>query len=192
MTIDDMFHTFPQLETKHLVLRRITPEDAPALFRILGDDEVTKHYDDTTFTDVAQAKAQIEAWENGYKARRCVRWGITRRGEGKMIGTCGFYGIHTWHMRGSIGYELARAHWRLGIMCEALGRLVEFGFNELGLNRIDAVVIPENEASIKLLEKLGFHNEGLLKEYENWGAKGFSDLYMLALTKGAWHGSSSG
>jgi ribosomal-protein-alanine N-acetyltransferase len=89
-------------------------------------------------------------------------------------------------MRAGIGYELARSHWRQGIMKEALGAIIALGFKEMGINRIEAVVMPENIASLKLLEKLGFHNEGVLKEYENWGSKGFTDLCMLALTRTSW------
>jgi ribosomal-protein-alanine N-acetyltransferase len=89
-------------------------------------------------------------------------------------------------LRGSIGYELARPFWRQGIMSEALTAILALGFGEMGLNRIDAVVLPDNLASIRLLEKLGFCNEGLLREYENWGNKGFVDLCMLSLLKKTW------
>jgi RimJ/RimL family protein N-acetyltransferase len=181
MSIDDVFHSFPQVETRNLILRRIQITDTGAIFSILGDDEVTRYYDDTTFTDVSQAKDQIETWENGYINKRCIRWGIARKVDGSIIGSCGYYGLHVWHLRASIGYELSRQFWRQGIMTEALSAIIDLGFMEMGLNRIEAVVMPENIPSIRLLEKLGFHNEGILKEYENWGSKGFVDLCMMAL-----------
>ncbi len=115
-----------------------------------------------------------------------IRWGITRKSEPSLIGSCGYYGFHTWHLRAGIGYELAQPFWRQGIMAEALRAILELGFGGIGLNRIEAVVMPENEASIKLLEKLGFHNEGILKEYENRGDKGFIDLCMLSILKREW------
>jgi ribosomal-protein-alanine N-acetyltransferase len=77
-------------------------------------------------------------------------------------------------------------------MTEALNAIIDLGFMEMGLNRIEAVIMPENSASIKLLEKLGFHNEGILKEYENWGSKGLTDLCMLALLRKAWEVIKSG
>jgi ribosomal-protein-alanine N-acetyltransferase len=152
----------------------------------LADDEVTRYYDDETFTEVSQAANQIKTWENGFVNKRCIRWGIARKDERDIIGSCGYYGFHTWHMRASIGYELARSFWRQGIMTEALEAIINLGFREMGLNRIEAVVMPENGSSIKLLEKLGFRNEGLLKEYENWGSKGYADLCMLSLLRKAW------
>ena len=187
MTLDSIFQSFPQLETNNLILRRIQETDSGAIFRILSDDEVTRYYDDETFTEISQAASQIEAWENGFVNKRCIRWGIVRKGEREIIGSCGYYGFHTWHMRASIGYELVRSSWRQGIMTEALEAIIDLGFREMNLNRIDAVVMPENSASIKLLEKLGFRNEGLLREYENWGSKGFADLCMLSLLRKVWN-----
>lgn len=177
---------FLPIETSRLTLRRLQVTDSKALFRILSDEEVTRYYDDETFTNISQATSQIKSWEQGFAYQRCIRWGIVPRGEREIIGTCGFYGIHTWHMRASIGYELARSAWRQGIMTEALSAIIDLGFKEMNLNRIDAVVLPENEASNKLLEKLGFRQEGVLKEYENWGNKGFVDLSMFSLLKSTW------
>jgi ribosomal-protein-alanine N-acetyltransferase len=183
MSIESVLHTFPQLETPRLILRRLREADAQVLFSILADADVTRYYDDDPFTRVAQASEQIEAWEHSFRQRRGIRWGITRKEDSVLMGTCGYYGIHPWHMRASIGYELGRLFWRQGYMQEALNRMRQLGFRDMGLNRIDALVIPENIASIKLLEKMGFVNEGLLRGYENWGDKGFTDLYIFALLR---------
>jgi ribosomal-protein-alanine N-acetyltransferase len=183
MSIESIFRSFPQLGTRNLILRRMQVTDSNAVFKILADDEVTRYYDDATFTDISQASDQIKAWENGYINKRCIRWGIARKDDRTIIGSCGYYGFHAWHMRASIGYELAHPFWRHGIMTEALEAIIDLGFTVMGLHRIEAVVMPENNASIKLLEKLGFSNEGILKEYENWGGKGFVDLCMLALLR---------
>ena len=189
MSINKALQTFTKLETKNLFLRRMSPSDASALFKILSDDEVTEFYDDDTFVDVSQASDQIEAWENGFNNQSCIRWGITRKDENNLIGSCGYYGFHTWYKRASIGYELARNYWRRGIMTEALDAIIEFGFGKMALNRIEAVVMPENTASIIMLEKIGFKKEGLLEEYEKWGSKGFVNLYMFAMLRNDWNAS---
>ena len=178
-----MFQTFPHLETERFVLRKLELSDAESLFTILADEEVTRFYDDEAFTEISQAKAQIQAWANGFDERRSIRWGIVRREDDIVIGTCGYYGFNVWHRRGSLGFELARSYWRQGIMTEALEAIIAFGFNEVGLNRIQAVVMPGNEGSEKLLEKLGFRREGVLREYENWGKKGFVDVLMFSLLR---------
>ena len=74
-------------------------------------------------------------------------------------------------------------------MTEALSAIIDFGFGEIELNRLEAVVMPENTASIKMLEKLGFRKEGLLEEYEKWGSKGFVDLCMFAMLRKVWSAS---
>ncbi len=185
MSIESVLQSFPPLETQRLILRRIQASDSHALFSILADDEVTRYYDDATFTQLSQAAEQIQSWENGFINKRCIRWGIARKAHPGLIGTCGYYGFHTWHLRASIGYELARPFWRQGIMQEALQAIIQLGFEEMGLNRIEAVVMPENSASIKLLESLGFCQEGLLRAYENWGSKGFTDLCIFSLLRKA-------
>ncbi|HZU87210.1 MAG TPA: GNAT family N-acetyltransferase, partial [Anaerolineaceae bacterium] len=96
MSIESLFQSFPQLETKNLILRRMQGSDSNALFRILSDAEVTRYYDDAAFTEMDQASDQINAWENGFINRRNIRWGIVRKGDHEIIGTCGYYGFHTW------------------------------------------------------------------------------------------------
>jgi ribosomal-protein-alanine N-acetyltransferase len=183
MDLEAAFRTFPRLESERLVLRELQVGDSDSLFAVLADEEVAEFYDDEAFTDVGQARAQIEAWASGFRGRRCVRWGITRKGDGDVIGTCGLYGFHRLHLRAGVGFELARAFWRQGIMTETLRAVLEFGFGTVGLNRIEAVVMPENLASLKLLEGLGFRREGVLREYENWGDRGCIDLTMLSLLR---------
>jgi ribosomal-protein-alanine N-acetyltransferase len=183
MNLDVVFLTFPELRTERLVLRELHPDDAEYLFAVLGDEEVTQFYDDEVFQDVSQAREQIEAWAAGFRARRCIRWGIALRESGQMVGTCGYYGFHGWHRRAGIGYELARSVWKRGIMTEALRGIIQFGFERIGLNRIEAVVMPENEGSVRLLGGLGFQQEGVLREYENWGGRGCIDLLMFSLLR---------
>ena len=183
MGIDRIFRAFPRLETERLVLRRLRASDAGSLYAIMSDEEVARFYDDDAFTDLSQAREQIEAWAGGYEAGRSIRWGISRKGAETIIGTCGYYGLHRWHMRAGIGYELARPYWRQGIMTEALQAIIGFGFSECGLKRIQALVMPGNEASEGLLGKLGFQVEGVLREYENWGQKGQVDLSIYSLLR---------
>ena len=186
MPINNPFEAFPVLETENLILRKITRSDSKALFGILSDDQVTRYYDDDTLTNISQASDQITSWERGYKNKVCIRWGISRKNDEKMIGSCGFYSIYTRYLRASIGYELARSLWRKQIMTEALGAILDYGFTEMGLNRIDALIMPGNTASIRLLEKLGFQKEGLLAEYERWGRKGLVDLCIYAILYKTW------
>jgi len=192
VNLEFLFESFPGIENETTVLRRMTADDSESLFAVLSDIEVTRYYDDAAFTAVSQAREQIDAWEHGYESKRSIRWGIALKGDPTLIGSCGYYGFHPWHMRASIGYELNRTYWRRGIMTEALSAIVTLGFEAVGLHRIQAVVMPENTASIRLLERLGFRTEGTLREFENWGEKGFPDLQMLSLLRREWVRSPAG
>lgn len=183
MPVEAIFDKFPEMETERLILRQIHPSDAEAVFAILSDGSVTEFYDDDPFPSVSGSLDQIEVWERIFQRHWGIRWGIGLKSGGGLIGTCGYYSIHSLHKRAGIGYELARAHWTQGMMTEALTAILEFGFEALELNRAEAFVMPENTASIRLLEKLDFINEGLLAKYENWGSKGFVDLYIFALLR---------
>ena len=183
MSISQAFECFPRLVTGRLRLRELRPTDAQALYAILSDKAVAEYYDDDPFTALPQARDQIEAWNRGYDSRRSIRWAIAPKQDDMLIGTCGYYGLHRYHRRGAIGYELARPFWRQGIMTEALRAIIGYGFDEMELIRIQATVMPGNRASVRLLEGLGFQQEGLLRGYERWGSKGHLNLLMFSLLR---------
>lgn len=81
-----------------------------------------------------------------------------------------------------IGYDLSRKYWNMGIMTEALSGVIPFIFNKVESNRIQAIVNPENLASLKVLKKLGFNVEGYLRDYMyHLGAMKFFDVLMLSI-----------
>lgn len=156
---------FPTMETERLLLRQLRTEDAIDLFHYFSKDEVTEYYDLDSFTEVSQAEGIIETWNNRFKNREGIRWGISLKSEDRIIGTCGF---HNWvkdHYKAEFGYELSPAYWRQGIMTECLEKIQWYGFKELGLNRMEAFIDPKNISSRKLLEKSGLKEEGLLRDY---------------------------
>ncbi|CEG26163.1 GNAT family N-acetyltransferase [Bacillus sp. B-jedd] len=156
---------FPQLETDRLLLREIRSDDAEALFACFSSEEVTRFYGMETMDGLLQAENLIELFSRRYEEKVGIRWGIERKGEAGLIGTIGFNSWNPKNKRAEIGYELHPEHWRKGYVSEALAKVLSYGFEALDLNRIGAVVFPENEASNRLLHKAGFEKEGLLREY---------------------------
>lgn len=184
MTSTDPFAAFPRLETERLLLRQVTPDDAEAIFRVFSDAEVTRYYDLAPIVSQDEARAIIERWRQRFAARQTIRWGITRRGEDRVLGTCGLGG-DTWLApvaRADVGYDLARDCWRQGIMGEALSVVLQFAFDRAGLNRVGALVMPGNVASMRLLRGLGFQHEGLLREYAFFKGQ-FQDLHSYSLLR---------
>jgi ribosomal-protein-alanine N-acetyltransferase len=122
----------------------------------------------------------IDFFDESFELERAIRWGITRKSDNRLVGTCGYVWLRTY--RGEISYELASPYWRQGIMAEALDGIVDFGFAEMGLNRIEAPVMVENVASAQLLRKLGFLEEGVLRQYDFFKGR-FHDMRLFALLK---------
>ncbi|WP_172369465.1 GNAT family N-acetyltransferase [Sporosarcina jiandibaonis] len=156
---------FPVLETERLVLREIINEDANAIFYNFTNDDVIQYYGTEKFNGIEEAKKIIEIFAINYVEKRGIRWGIQRKDDQKIIGTIGFHAWFQKHKRAEIGYEIHPDYWRKGYTHEALLEIISYGFEEMELTRIGAVVFTENEASNKLLTKIGFQNEGLLKNY---------------------------
>ncbi|MEM7112613.1 MAG: GNAT family protein [Chloroflexota bacterium] len=183
--LDSLFASFPQLETERFVLRETRPTDVEAILACYGDDEVMRYYDADTFTDIQQAARVVTTRRTRYQNKRGVRWTIATKDNDLAnrdwaIGSIGFHAIVRHYFKVEVGYELSRAYWRQGVMTEVLTAVCQYAFNQLGFNRIEALVMPGNVASLQLLEKLGFQNEGLLREYGYWKGA-FHDLYMLSL-----------
>jgi len=154
---------FPQLETKRLVLRELRLEDAEAIFHFYGDEEVIRYRDVLAFTRLEEAQQFLELVGTRYEQGKEMHWGITLKGEDCLIGSCGY----SWHLGpqfGAIGYDLARLYWKQGIMTEAIQTLLRFGFEVRNLHRIEAKVRLGNDASMRLLQRLGSQEEGILRE----------------------------
>ena len=184
--VDQIFTQFPEYETERLILRQIVSADAPSIMAIFGDEAVTNYYDLYTFTRMAEAVELIEYFSESYRSERQIRWGIVRKKDNQLIGTCGFVAIHT--HRGEIGYDLASAYWRQGYMTEALEVLLEVGFDDMHLHRIEALVMVDNIASAGLLRKRGFTEEGILRDYDFF-KEAFQDLRSFALLEGEFDSS---
>ncbi|OUL06426.1 GNAT family N-acetyltransferase [Bacillus spizizenii] len=156
---------FPVLETDRLTLRQIKDQDAEAIFACFSNHEVTRHYGIENKGSIEEALSMVQSFAGLYQEKRGIRWGIERRDTKELIGTIGFHALAQKHRRAEIGYEIIPAHWRNGFASEAVSEVVSYGFAALGLTRIGAVVFTENEASNRLLVKMGFQKEGVLRQY---------------------------
>ena len=184
--METVFDEFPVLQTERLVLRAVLPADLLNMYAIFSDEAVTRYYGLETFTAVEEAAQRIAAIRQNYQKRRSIRWAISRHGEDALIGTVGLMNLRPKFYNAAVGYELAPSYWRQGLMTEALTAVIEFSFFVMALNRIEAFVVPENAPSIRLLQKMGFINEGLMREYGYW-RRAFHDLCLFSLLKRDWN-----
>lgn len=174
--------TFPVLETDRLMLRQVDTDDAESVLRYLSDQEVMKYYGLEPFDSINDALDEISWYQSIFEENTGIRWGITIKNQNEVIGSCGFLNRIPKHYRSEIGFELSKDYWGQGIASEALKAICKYGFEQLNLQRIEALIEPPNLSSQRLVERLGFIREGLLRNYEFTSGK-FDDLYMYSLLR---------
>ena len=181
----------PVLEAPRLRLRPHEAGDAAALFSILSDPPTMRYWATPPWTSIEQAHAMVARSAAGFAAGDALRFAVVERDGGALVGTCTLFGIDTTHRRAETGYILARERWGRGLMHEAMGALLDYGFGPLGLHRVEADVDPRNTASLGLLERLGFAREGMLRE--RWRVNGeVCDSVFLGLLAPDWRAARTG
>ena len=168
-----------------MVLRALVPSDVDALFEIFSHPEVMRYWSHTPMTERSEAEELLEGIDDGFEAQALFEWGVARRQDDRVIGTCTLFHFDDHHHRAEVGYALARQHWRQGLMREVLSALFDYAFFTLNLGRLEADVDPRNTASSRLLEGLGFQREGYLRE--RWFVGGeLQDALFYGLLRREW------
>lgn len=178
------FESMPEFETDRLVVRKFTAKaDLPRLFDLFADPEVARYTDTGPFVSMDEAREVMEWIDEIFTNRQGMRWALALKEEPKaLIGTAGYNQWHQWNNSAEIGYDLGRGHWGQGLMGEALAPIIDFGFDRMALNRIEADVTVGNEGSVRVLEKLGFHREGVLRQRGFW-KDAYHDVQMYSLLR---------
>jgi ribosomal-protein-alanine N-acetyltransferase len=193
LDVSAAFAAFPVLETERLLLRAMTADDAAATYRILSDPRVTRYFGSPPMAEPAAAVERIERIHAAFADQSGVRWAIAPRQGGAMIGSGGFWRIDKRHFRAEIGYELDPERWGQGLMPEALRAMLDFGFTNMGLHSLEANIDPANHGSRRVLEKLGFVQEGYFREnYWLEAEERFSDSAIFSLLASDWARSTRG
>lgn len=171
--------TFEIIETKRLYLRKLTDEIYEHLLQNGTDDDIIK-YLNVKATEVSREREKaIKGFSTHSKSLLIFQ--LLDKDTDEIIGWCGY---HTWykvHRRAEIGYAMTSEEFRdRGLMSEALKSIIDFGFKEMKLNRIEAHIGPGNIPSLKLIRNVGFTQEGLLRShYNNNGIFEDSVVYSL-------------
>lgn len=152
------------LTTERLKLRWLDQSDAAAQYAIFSDPVVTRYWSSGAWTEMSQAHEAIEKTIENYRSGAAFRLGIELLSTGEMIGNVNLYDIVGPSRRCDIGYAVNPAHWGKGYIGEAMKAALDYAFNELDMNRIEADIDPRNEVSQKILERMGFIKEGYMRE----------------------------
>ena len=172
----------PQLEGSRLFLRSITWEDANGILEVFGDPRVIQYWSSPKLENLSAAGLLIEEIERLFEDRELFQWGICSKDTGEILGTCTLWQLDQGNLRAELGIAIRSRSWGQGYGREALNLLMDFGFEILQLNRLEADVDPNNERSLALFEGLGFRREGYLRE--RWQIAGQAqDSVLLGLLK---------
>ena len=175
------FDETPRLETRRLLLRRITEGDRADWLEVWRSPGVLDYLIDFDGApDEAVAREIIDWARRIFDERSGIRWAITLKPGDRMIGSCGFHLLSLRDQRAEVGYELHADYWRQGIMSEALKAVLDFCFGRLALHRVEADVVEGNAASAALLKKAGFTLEGVWRE-RVYKRHGYQSLWQFGL-----------
>lgn len=174
------FHPFQNLETERLLLRRIDVNDADAVLELRGNPETMKYIPRPLAKNREDALEHIAMIEAKIESNEGINWGITLKNNPKLIGIIGHYRIRPQDYRSEIGYMLLPDFHGKGIISEAIKAVVNYGFKEMKLHSIEAILDPDNLGSEKVLQKNGFVKEAHLKENEYYEGR-FLDTVIYSL-----------
>lgn len=183
-----LFPTFPELVTPRLTLREITADDADWYLEHFSRPEIVRGQGYPAPADRDAALAELHRYVlDLFAARAGVRWGIALRGERRLIGSAGFYKwVDEPVPAAEVGYDLDPAWWGKGLMSEALEAMLELAFERMGLERVDAYVLADNDRSLRLLDRLGFEREALLTAHGEDEHAVLRDEWWCILSRAAW------
>jgi RimJ/RimL family protein N-acetyltransferase len=185
MNVFDWGDDLPALAATRVVLRRIRPGDVPDLFTVFSDPEVMRYWDGVPMTAIEDASAYLAHIDDSFRARTLFQWAIAEQATDRLLGTCTLLHLSTTHRRAELGFALGQAHWGQGVATEAVRALIAFAFRDLDLHRLEADADPRNDRSLRLLEKLGFRREGLLRERYHVASE-LQDAVLLGLLRSEW------
>jgi RimJ/RimL family protein N-acetyltransferase len=160
----------PTLESPRLRLRRYRDDDVDALYALQSDLRVMRYWSYPAWTERRQAEDRLALIYRQMREEDLYIWAIADRDSDRMIGNTALFALNREQKHAEIGYSLMPDCQGRGLAQEAVRLVLGFAFDELGLERIEADIDPRNAPSCRLVERLGFVREGLLRE--RWRVNG--------------------
>ncbi|WP_254185305.1 GNAT family N-acetyltransferase [Nocardioides panacis] len=179
----------PTLHTDRLRLRPFTTEDADALFALHSSASVLRYWNSPPWTEPARADRFLVACRQMAEDGSGARLALDRVSDATFLGWCSLTRWNPDYHSAAMGYCLEEAAWGHGYATEAARAVLQWAFDTLDLNRVQAEADTRNAASARVLEKLGFVREGTLRE--DCVVNGdVSDSWVYGLLRRQWQPSS--
>jgi ribosomal-protein-alanine N-acetyltransferase len=174
------FTPFPYLRTERLNLRNVVLEDANEIFVQRTHPVIQEYIKRQPAANIEEARQFIGKINAHEKNNEAITWAIVPKDESRLIGTICFWNIEKQNDKAELGYSLHPDYFGKGIMSEALAEIINFGFNEMKLQTIDAYTNKDNAPSLRLLKRLGFsRNIAFEKEFVDQEELEYNVVYTL-------------
>lgn len=171
----------PEMETARLRLRKMRRRDAAQMFACWSDREVTRYMNLAPMIGTSEAADMIGLLNQMAGEEDAIRWGSNSKKQASSSAPVdSIHGSLKAHSGVRSVMSLGRDYWRHGYMTEAFSALLPFGYETMGLNRIEALVDPRNLASGEFLTNRGFTREGLLRQVQHTST-GYKDMVMYSM-----------
>ena len=156
---------FPIIKTKRLLLRQFVESDLESVFKGLSHPDIIKYYG-VSYQTLEDTKQQMTFFADLEKNETGIWWAVCSADNKTFYGAGGLNSLSKEHKKAEIGFWLISEFWGDGIMKEAMLLICNYGFNSLGLHRIEGLVETENKNCKKAMAKLDFQHEGTMKDCE--------------------------
>lgn len=179
----DIFETFPCIDLGNIEMREITLEDIEPFYKYINHEEVTKFLAAGDIPDsIENAGKELMYWKKLFNIRTSIYWALGLKSSGVIIGTGGFNFWNQEQRRVEISYDIDYHYWGRGYASAVVKSIVDFAFSKMAVKRIQATVAKHNIASIRVLEKAGFKQEGLMSNYGILEGES-KDFYMYGMVQ---------
>jgi len=176
------FYPFPELTSARLSFRKVSKDDVPEIMALRGNKEVMKYIYSPLITNSDEANKYIDNQIDELNNKKSIHWMICLKENPKAIGIIRYNNFRPTDHRAEIGCMMLPEFQGKGLVSEAIQRIVDFGFNELQLNTIEATILPENSNSQKLVLRNNFIQEAHFRDYRFLNGH-YQDVYVFTLHK---------
>ena len=172
---------FPTIQTNRLLLRQFVESDLENVFKGLSDPEIIKFYG-VSYKTIEDTKEQMKFFADLEKNETGIWWAVCSLDNATFYGAGGLNSLSKEHKKAEIGFWLLKNYWGQGIMRETMPIICNYGFEQLGLHRIEGIVETDNLNCKNAMKKLDFKHEGTMKDFEIKNGR-FISLDMYARLK---------
>lgn len=177
-----LFTEFPCIVTDKVTLRKMEEADVDGLFEIYSDENVFTYIPGNSTDNKAAVRNMISHFARDFNKKKVIFLGIySAEAPNEIVGVAEMFDYDAKVNMITIGYRLGGRYWGKGIAAQAVRAMVDYLFHTVGINRIQAFVMPANVQSQRVLQKSNFVKEGVLRQSQHWKGQGVVDLAVYSL-----------